>query len=169
MKKACEDIPIWKSPRNNGGTAAIPFSGNDDRSTTKRDARLSWLLRVLGGFDLLALAAVVVPQIWIAATHNRLGLGVFPTEPIVIYLARSASALYAMHGALLIFVSFDVRRYDPLIRFLAIVAIVHGAAILAIDAAAGMPFYWTLLEGPCFAATGVAVLVLRRSACRRSA
>lgn len=105
-----------------------------------------------------------MPRPWIEAAHRLLGLGEMPAAPIVAYLARSTSALYAMHGAILIFVSFDVGRYDGLIRFLAAAAMVHGAALVAIDCAAGMPLYWTVLEGPCFAATGAAVLALRRLA-----
>jgi len=129
--------------------------------TESRARLLAFLLRALGAFDLLALAAVVVPASWIASAHGRLGLGELPNEPIVFYLARSASAVYALHGAIVFFVSFDVRRYDPLIRFLSLAAIFHGALIVAIDAASSMPAWWTIIEGPCFAATGVAVLAVR--------
>jgi hypothetical protein len=122
---------------------------------------LRLLLRAFGVFDLLALVAVVMPTAWIAAVHQRLGLGHFPIEPIVLYLARSASAVYALHGATLLYVSFDVRRYDRLIRFLSLAAIFHGALIVAIDVASSMPLWWTILEGPCFAAMGIAVLIVR--------
>jgi hypothetical protein len=80
---------------------------------------------------------------------------------VVEYLARSASALYALHGALVLFLSFDVPRYWRLITFLAVAALVHGAVMTGIDLAAGMPVAWTLGEGPCFAATGAVVLLLQ--------
>jgi hypothetical protein len=119
------------------------------------------VLRAFGGLDLLALGAVVMPQPWMAAGHAWLGLGPLPNAPLVGYLARSASALYALHGALVLFISFDVRRYSRLITFLAAAALVHGAVMAGIDFAVGMPRLWSLGEGPAFAATGALVLLLQ--------
>ena len=45
--------------------------------------------------------------------HRQVGLGELPQVPIVGYLTRSISALYALHGALLVFMAGDVRRYLP--------------------------------------------------------
>src|SRR5205823_10083767 len=84
-----------------------------------------------------------------------------PREPIVGYLVRSTSALYALHGAMIVFISFDVARYERLIRFLALAVLVHGAVILGIDVAEGMPPLWRFGEGPAFAATGAIVLWLQ--------
>lgn len=89
------------------------------------------------------------------------GLGEFPEAPIATYLARSTSALYVLHGAMIILISFDVERYWGLIRFLALAAIVHGAALLAIDMSLDLPGWWQLSEGPAFAATGAVVLWLQ--------
>jgi hypothetical protein len=121
-------------------------------------------LRLFGVLDFLALFAVFLPQTWMSAAHAFLGLGTLPDAPIVGYLTRSTSALYALHGAMILFVSFDVQRYWRLITFLAVAALVHGAVMLGIDLAVGMPWYWTLFEGPAFAATGAIVLVLQRQA-----
>jgi hypothetical protein len=126
------------------------------------DRPLVFVLRLLGLIDLAALLAVVMPEAWMAATHHALGLGELPPAPLVGYLARSASALYAVHGALLIFVSFDVPRYRPLIAFLAWTALVHGGVLVAIDAAAAMPWWWTLLEGPLYILLAAIVLLLLR-------
>jgi hypothetical protein len=94
--------------------------------------------------------------------HQQLGLGKLPNAPIVDYLTRSASALYAAHGALLIFAASDVRRYLPLVRFLAWVAIVFGPVVIGIDHAAGLPILWTVCEGPSIIAIGTALLWLAR-------
>ena len=99
-----------------------------------------------------------------ASAHGALGLGNLPDAPMVGYLTRSASALYGLHGAMILFVSFDVRRYERLIKFLAIAALIHGAVMLAIDLAVGMPWFWTLFEGPGFAMTGIVVLMAKRQA-----
>jgi hypothetical protein len=116
-------------------------------------------LRVLGVTDSLAFIAVVMPATWIEWGHQWSGLGEFPDAPIAEYLARSASALYALHGLMILYISCDVRRYWPLIRFMASIAVVHGAIMFGIDVAAGMPGWWTSFEGPAFTATGLMVLV----------
>jgi hypothetical protein len=134
---------------------------------TKRVPELAVVLRVLGCVDLLALVAVVMPREWMAQGHAWAGLGELPPAPIVGYLARSASFLYALHGAAVVFISFDVARYRPLITFLAAAALVHGAVMLGIDLAEGMPLWWTAVEGPGFAATGVAVLSVQAFGDRR--
>jgi hypothetical protein len=110
----------------------------------------------------LALVAVVVPDRWIDSAHHWAGLGALPREPIVGYLARSTSALYALHGAMVVFISFDVSRYARLIRFMAWAALVHGAVILGIDVAQHMPEVWRYGEGPSFAAAGLVVLALQQ-------
>ena len=46
---------------------------------------------------LTALFAVFLPVRWMAETHEWLGLGEFPESPLVDYLTRSASLLYAWH------------------------------------------------------------------------
>ncbi|MBC8351845.1 MAG: hypothetical protein H8E66_07640 [Planctomycetes bacterium] len=123
------------------------------------DLPLVIALRVLGGTDMLAFIAVAMPTAWLQLGHRLSGLEEFPDAPIASYLARSASALYALHGLMVVYMSFDVRRYWPLIRFLARIAIVHGIVMLGIDLAVGMPTWWTALEGPAFALTGLIVLV----------
>jgi hypothetical protein len=122
------------------------------------------VLRALGALDLCALVVIFLPLRWLAAAHAAAGLGALPHGPLVGYLARSASALYALHGATVLFISFDVRRYWRLIRFLAAVAVLHGALMLGIDLAEGMPVWWTSVEGLGFAATGLAVLAAQRAA-----
>jgi hypothetical protein len=129
---------------------------------SKNQPALAVVLRLLGGLDALAFLAVLLPTEWMAKAHASLGLGPLPREPIVGYLTRSASALYALHGAMILFISFDTRRYDRLITFLAVAALVHGAVILGIDLAVRMPVFWTLCEGPAFASTGVIVLMIQR-------
>jgi hypothetical protein len=126
----------------------------------RRYRTLALVLRGLGGLDLLALAAVFLPRRWLEVAHAWAGLGELPDAPVVGYLIRSASALYALHGAMVLYLSFDVVRYWRLIRFLAVAALVHGVVMLGIDLAEGMPAWWRYAEGPCFAATGAVVLFL---------
>lgn len=91
-----------------------------------------------------------------------MGLGPLPRAPLLEYLTRSISLLYGFHGVLMFILATDVQRYRPLIRFAAIMGVVFGLAMMAIDATAPMPLPWTLLEGPPIALTGVVTLALLR-------
>lgn len=121
---------------------------------------LMWLLRVLGTIDLLAIVIVFLPANGIVAAHRLTGLETLPEAPLVGYLIRTSSALYALHGALILFMSADVARYRPVIRLLGWLAIVHGALNLYIGTVVGMPVWWRCAEGPTFAAAGFAILFL---------
>ncbi len=123
---------------------------------------LIWLLRGSAFLVLTALIPVVMPYEWMDAIHGRLGLGELPRAPIVGYLARSCSALYAYHGGLVLFVSFDVRRYLPVIRCLGWLAVAFGAVVLGIDWAVGLPLYWIVGEGPFVMALGAVILWFAR-------
>jgi hypothetical protein len=123
---------------------------------------LALALRILGTLDSLALVAALAPRPWIVVAHEWCGLGPLPDGPVVGYLFRSASLLYALHGAMIWFVAGDVVRYWPLIRFLAILAVIHGAILVGIDVAEALPGWWRWAEGPGFAATGAIVLWLQR-------
>lgn len=117
-------------------------------------------LRVYGAIDLVAIAAVFAPREQLAATHAAMGLGALPEGELVVYLARAMSALCAMYGALLIYLSLDVVRNAGVLRFLAIAAIVHGSVMLAVDLREGMPWWWAAAEGPTFAVAGAIILLL---------
>jgi hypothetical protein len=120
------------------------------------------LLRLNAVLLLMALFPMVMPFAWMEATHQWLGMGELPAGPIIGYLTRSCSLLYALHGALLLYVSLDVRRFLPLIRFLAVLGIAFGLGMLALDWAVRMPLYWIIGEGPLIAAVGAVFLWLAR-------
>ena len=124
------------------------------------------LLRLAAAMLLLATVPVVMPFSWMEAIHRWIGLGELPDAKIVHYLTRSESGLYAYQGALSLFLSFDVRRYLPLILFQGWMAVVFGAAMLAIDATVGMPLPWILCEGPAVVALGIAFVWLASNARR---
>ena len=109
---------------------------------------------------LAALGAVVMPFEWMNVIHQQTGLGELPHVPIIGYLTRSISALYALHGALLVFMAGDVRRYLPVVRFLAVAGAVFGAVMLGVDYTVGMPLPWTVAEGPYVAVFSVVILWL---------
>lgn len=128
----------------------------------RAELSLRLLLRALGTLDLLAFAAVLMPEEWMAGTHAWLGMGDFPRAPVVDYLARSASLMYAQHGAVFLFLSGDVRRFRPLIRFMAYIAMGSGVIMLAIDLLARIPLFWTVIEGPGYVFLAILVILFER-------
>jgi len=135
---------------------------------TNPDRWLKLLLRLTGGVMLLAVPASLLPVCWMAATHEWLGLGEFPDGPIVIYLARSIALLYAMFGGLKVLVATNPPGFRVIIRYVAIVEMVFGAAMLPIDLLAGMPWHWTALEGPPVLGLSAVIYVLNERAARGS-
>lgn len=120
------------------------------------------VLRAAAGLLLLAAPFTLLPQETMAALHARLGLGELPALPIVGYLTRSVSALYAFYGLIVLVVSFDVRRYGPLITVLGLGSIGFGAFMLVVDRFVQMPRAWVLIEGPFTIVVGTLILVLQQ-------
>ena len=109
---------------------------------------------------MLATLAVFLPVELMATCHQWLGLGDFPDAPITIYLARSTSLLYAMHGVIMFYVAWHFDRCQLLVPLLGWLHVVLGVAMIGVDLKAGMPLYWTALEGLPIALTGGAILWL---------
>ena len=118
---------------------------------------LVWLLRALSAMMLLAFLAAVQPLSWMATTHEWLGLGTMPSGPIVEYSNRSLSLMYGLHGAVLGLLSRDVRRFASIIAAIGLLHAVLGIAMLAVDLSAGMPWWWTLGEGPMVVPVGLLI------------
>ncbi len=121
------------------------------------------LLRLGAAATLSAFLAVLMPAEWMAATHRLLGMGQFPASPLVDYLTRSVAALYGFHGGLLLLVSMRPSRYRGIIVYLGWMNIAIGVMLLGIDLYAGMPWFWSLVEGPSVFCAGLAMLYLVRS------
>ena len=110
------------------------------------NSTLFWFLRLTAVMLFPAALAVVMPHAWMNNVHHSLGLNELPETPMIGYLTRSLSALYALLGAGCWFVSRDVRRYLPLLRFTVTMTFFFGATLCAIDVLVEMPTLWTLLE-----------------------
>ncbi len=111
---------------------------------------LATVLRMVGLVSFSAVIPTFMPSAWMETAHRWLGMGEMLDGPVVQYLARSVSLLYAAHGAVVIYVSLDVRRYLPALRFTAGVLAFCGISLVLIDAWSGLPSFWTLTEGPFF-------------------
>lgn len=120
------------------------------------------LLYVEAAVLLCAAPAVLLPTEWMAAIHEGLGMGPLPRGPLVEYLTRSLSMVYAMLAPVLIALAWDVRRYLPLIRLTGWLHLIGAAILFFLDVRFKLPLMWVLLEGPVVLALGVAMLVLSR-------
>ncbi len=117
-------------------------------SRASRDRTVIFLLRITGIAMLTALVFCVCPFSWMQAIHERMGLGTLPDLPIVRYLTRSLSGMYAYLGALLLYLAGDVRRHRGTLLFLSVTGLFFSVGIIVLDSAVGMPLFWTVTEGP---------------------
>lgn len=128
-----------------------------------RTAWLQLLLRIFGTSSLFATVFVAAPESWMRDIHAALGLGTLPEEPIVGYLARSTSALYALLGGLFWTLSFDPVKYRPVLRYLGSAIVLFGISLFVFDWAEGLPPFWVFWEGPVVIMFGLLMLRLNRA------
>lgn len=123
---------------------------------------LSILLRVEAVVLLCALPAAVMPTEWMASVHTFVGLGEMPRNPLVEYLTRSLSLLYASWAPVLWLTAGDVRHYRSLIEVMAWMRVALGVSLLILDIAIAMPMLWLLAEGPSILLLSAIVVWLAR-------
>jgi hypothetical protein len=107
---------------------------------------LIWFLRTTAVMFLCAAPAVVMPKSMMDYFAELYGLDALPDVPLMGYLARHMSALYAMMGASYWYLSTDVPRYLPILRFSVPLSLALGITIVLIDLAVAMPPLWTAGE-----------------------
>lgn len=123
------------------------------------------LLQLNAWILLLALPCALLPFAWMDAVHrDMLGLGDLANVPLTRYMARSLSLVYGMHGIVLLGVTLNWERYRPAVPYLAKLHIALGAAMLAVDLDAGLPWWWAVSEGPGLMSYGLLVLAVNRFA-----
>jgi len=127
---------------------------------TTLERLLKLILRLTGVALLLATPFIFLPRTWHGAAHDWLGFGPYPAGPIIDYLVRSVSAMYALSGVFCWLVSFDVRRYAAVIVFLGAASMAFGLLMLVVDVQLGLPWWWAVGEGPSAVVLGVVLIVL---------
>ena len=129
---------------------------------------LTWLLRLDGVVMSLAIIPVFFPDALMYWIHERIGLEEMPTDPITEYLARSCSMLYALHGAIILYISRRPRDYWNLIRWILLLHMILGIVLFGVDLNAGLPVYWIAGEGLPIAALATFMFWLWLKASERS-
>jgi hypothetical protein len=140
----------------------LPACRAYNTSMLRPEGYLPLLLRLEAVVLLCALLAAIMPTEWMASAHVWLGLGEMPRAPLVEYLTRSLSLLYATWVPILWLTAGDVRRYRRLIEVMAWTRFALGLALLVLDGVVGMPWFWLLAEGPSIMALSLVVAVLAR-------
>ena len=121
---------------------------------------LQRLLVVIGIGLMLATIPIFFPADTMAYFHKLLGLGDFPDQPITLYLARSTSLLYAVHGFLMFLTGIRIQQLRMLAPVFGWLHVVLGLVMLGIDLASGMPWYWTAVEGVPISLAGLLLVFL---------
>ncbi len=114
----------------------------------KAERILKWLLVILGGMAATAVVPLVMPFAWMQRVNDALGLAPLADTPLIQYLTRSLSGVYALFGVLTIYIGLDVRRYRRLIVVIGWLTCLLGVALTVVDFAVGMPPSWSWGEGP---------------------
>ena len=131
------------------------------------DRVLTWLIRANAAILLLAAGPVFFPTELMARMHADMGLGTFPESRLTEYLTRSAAACYAMHGAVVLLLSTDVRRYRPMIPWIYRIHLGFAATVLGIDLYSRMPAWWTVAEAGTISGVAMVILGVNRWATRQ--
>jgi hypothetical protein len=130
---------------------------------TQKEKMIIYLLRIVGFGSLTAIIFVFCPLNWMDSIHQMLGFGPFPAAAMIEYLARTESALYAFLGMIFCFISFDLPRYQSLIRFMAWIIIPLSIAVTVLDIKLSFPLLWIIAEGPFTLLLGIILLILTQT------
>lgn len=122
------------------------------------------LLRISGIGAGMAIFAVFMPHAWMDAGHRAMHMGPLPQEPIVEYLARSVSALYALLGGFWWVAAGDLPRYRRLLAYSLIAGLIGGPLLLVMDIQLGLPTMWVASEGPIVFGHSLVLLLLMGAA-----
>jgi hypothetical protein len=108
-------------------------------------------LRILAILQLLTGLIAIMPLSWIGWWHHWLGLGRLPDDATLRYVIRGGAFVQAAIGVLVWIIANDVLRYRTLVLAVGWMYLLSGPAFYLIDSIAGMPRFWSLLDGvSCF-------------------
>ena len=123
------------------------------------------LLRLNAAILLLAAPCALLPFAWMDAVHrDALGLGSLSDIPITRYMARSLSLVYAMHGAVVMFVTLNWERLRFAVPYLAYLHLAFGCAMFVVDLDSGLPWWWVAGEGPSLVVFALVILAVNHKA-----
>jgi hypothetical protein len=120
--------------------------GGGGETVSESSRWLAFVLRATAALLLLAFVGAALPESWMKAVHEWGELGPWPGGALLVYLARVVALLYGFLGLLALYLSFDVGRYRPLIRFMALVSFPFVPVMFVVIWGAGLPMVWAVCE-----------------------
>jgi len=118
------------------------------------------LLRVVAVSLVLSGFTFFLPEGWIDSFLVFCGVGEMPHAPLMRYVLWMAGFFQIAGGVLCWVVSSDVVRYQVIVLAGLVLLLVGAPVMYLIDAMAGLPWYWSLLDFMCcFLAGGVPLAV----------
>lgn len=137
----------------------------EDRILKKPRWRLHWVwLRQMMFLVALvqgcAVFAVVMPRSWMDASASLMKVDQLGDSPLAGYLARLASALYALHGSTLGIIAWYLPSSLFMVKPIGVATICFGLLMYWIDLAEGMPAYWSAVEGTALVLGGGSFVVM---------
>lgn len=103
-------------------------------------------LALVGWIQFSAIIAVFMPKAWMDACSELMGVDPLAATPLSGYLARLSSAMYVVHGSLILCLSYALPKHLELVPAFARTTLGLAAMMLWIDLVEGMPVDWTAME-----------------------
>jgi hypothetical protein len=107
-----------------------------------------------------AVFAMIMPRSWMDSISEILRVDPLGASPLAGYLARLASALYALHGSTLAIIAWYLPQSLFMVKPIGVATIAFGLAMYWIDLAEGMPVYWSIVEGTALVLGGASFVVM---------
>jgi hypothetical protein len=123
-------------------------------------------LALVGWIQVSAIIAVFMPKAWMDACSELMGVDPLAATPLAGYLARLSSAMYVVHGSLLLVISKSLPKHLAVVPAFARTTLGLAAMMLWIDVVEGMPVDWTAMEFLALFVSGCVMEWLARRAIR---
>jgi hypothetical protein len=132
---------------------------------------VNWLRRwlyLVGFIQLSAIVSVFMPKSWMDACSSAMGVTALEDTPIAGYLARLSSAMYVVHGMLLVCLAGLLPEQLRMVHVFSRTTFGLAFMMLWIDVIEGMPTHWTWFEFIALFGNATIMELLARHAVSRS-
>lgn len=124
--------------------------------TFTRVRSIAILLRVAAISVFFSGVSFFLPETWIDSFLVWCGLGQMPHAALMRYVLWGAGYFQVAGGVFIWVIARDVVRYHPIVITVLVLLLVGAPVFYLIDALAGLPWYWCILDFTCcFLAGGV--------------
>ena len=105
------------------------------------------VLRVSAVATLIAVPAIFVPRLAISTLVEIFVLEKQSSTPLLVYMMAGGSAVFVVQGVLMLVMSFDIARYQMIIRVVAWGFLICSPLFVWIHMQAKTPMWWMWMDG----------------------